>query len=191
MTDAAYFDALYASSDDPWGLASEPYEARKYALTLAALPRARYRRAFEPGCAIGVLTALLARRCDELLSWDGASAAVTQARKRVAGLGLGHVRLQQARVPGRWPAGAFDLVVVSELLYFLDSAERAALLERVTGSLEPAGQLIAVHWRHAFDEASGDGDQAHAEVDRTPELRRLVEHVERDFLLGVWERAGG
>lgn len=186
MTDATYFDQLYARTDDPWGLSTEPYEARKYALTLAALPRARYRRVFEPGCAIGVLTALLAQRCDELLAWDGATVALAQARARVAE--LGHVTVDEARVPIRWPAGGFDLVVVSELLYFLDAPERASLGDRVLDSLRPEGHLIAVHWRHGFDEASSDGDQVHAELAALPGLRRVVEHVERDFLLDVWER---
>ncbi len=186
MTHATYFDELYAHTGDPWGLSSEPYEARKYALTLAALPRERYRRVFEPGCAIGVLTALLARRCDELLAWDGAAAALEQARPRVGD--LDHVTLAQARVPGDWPAGRFDLIVVSELLYFLDAEARAVLLHRALSSLEPGGHLIAVHWRHGFDEASGTGDQAHAELADARGLQRLVTHTERDFLLGVWER---
>ncbi|MFE7421819.1 hypothetical protein [Rhodococcus sp. NPDC057529] len=61
----SYFDAMYAASPDPWGFGDRWYEQRKYALTLAALPRPRYRRAFEPGCSIGILTAALAHRCDE------------------------------------------------------------------------------------------------------------------------------
>lgn len=188
MTDATYFDDLYAHADDPWGLATEAYEARKYALTLAALPRARYRRGFEPGCAIGVLTSALAARCEALVSWDGAAAAVQHATERVR---AGHVRIEQRRVPGEWPDGSFDLVVVSELLYFLDADERIRLYERVRASLEPGGHLVAVHWRHAFDAASGTGDEAHAELATTPGWGRLVEHIEADFLLGVWERQGG
>ena len=34
---AAYFDALYAVDDDPWGFATSPYERAKYDRTLAAL----------------------------------------------------------------------------------------------------------------------------------------------------------
>jgi len=187
VTGAGYFDELYARTDDPWGLASEPYELRKHALTVAALPHRRYRRAFEPGCAIGVLTALLAERCDELVAWDGAAAAIDQARDRVR---AEHVRLELARVPGCWPDGGFDLVVVSELLYFLSPADRTTLYAQVCASLEPGGHLIAVHWRHAFAEATGTGDEAHREIAGVGGLCRRVEHVERDFLLGVWERTG-
>ena len=52
----AYFDRMYSESVDPWQLQSRWYEQRKYAITLALLPYARYRHAFEPGCSIGVLT---------------------------------------------------------------------------------------------------------------------------------------
>ena len=52
-----YFDALYAANDDPWSFTERWYERRKRALTIAALPHARYSRAFEIGCSIGTLTA--------------------------------------------------------------------------------------------------------------------------------------
>jgi hypothetical protein len=46
--DPGYFHDRYAASADPWGLAERWYEARKYALTVALLPRERYGAAFEP-----------------------------------------------------------------------------------------------------------------------------------------------
>ena len=78
---AAFFDAMYARSDDPWGFTTRWYEARKYALTLAALPRARYRRVFEPGCAIGALTGRLAERADSVVAMDVSAGALAQARR--------------------------------------------------------------------------------------------------------------
>ena len=69
---AGYFEALYAAAPDPWDFEGSDYERGKYAATLAALPQPRYARALEVGCSIGVLTALLAPRCDRLLAvWDG------------------------------------------------------------------------------------------------------------------------
>ena len=67
---AGYFDAMYQAAVDPWGFEERWYEQRKYAISLAQLPAARYRRAFEPGCSVGVLTQMLARRCDTLLACD-------------------------------------------------------------------------------------------------------------------------
>jgi SAM-dependent methyltransferase len=185
VTDPGYFDDLYAAVDDPWGLSTSAYERRKYALTVASLPAERYRRAFEPGCAIGVLTAQLAQRCDALVAWDGASHAIRQAQQR---LREPSVTFAVARVPADWPSGSFDLVLCSELLYFLDADGRAELRRRALLSLEPDGHLMAVHWRHGFDEAPSNGDEVHAELAATSGLESLVHHVEPDFRLDVWRR---
>ena len=48
-----YFERVYAASPDPWGFTTRWYEERKYALSLAMLPRRHYADAFEPGCSIG------------------------------------------------------------------------------------------------------------------------------------------
>jgi hypothetical protein len=93
-----------------------------------------------------------------------------------------------ARVPADWPSGSFDLVLCSELLYFLDADGRAELRRRALLSLEPDGHLMAVHWRHGFDEAPSNGDEVHAELAATSGLESLVHHVEPDFRLDVWRR---
>jgi SAM-dependent methyltransferase len=81
-----YFDALYDACDDPWGFRSRWYERRKRLLTMAMLPRERYRRAFEPGCGNGELSAQLADRCDSLLAADLNETAVHLAALRVAAM---------------------------------------------------------------------------------------------------------
>jgi methylase of polypeptide subunit release factors len=78
---------MYASSADPWELGSRWYEQRKYAITLALLPRQRYRHAFEPGCSVGVLTALLTQRCLQVTATDVAAAALDGADRRLRAAG--------------------------------------------------------------------------------------------------------
>ena len=58
---------MYDESDDPWDFETSWYERRMSAITLASLPRRRYRSAYEPGCSIGVLTGCLRTVCDALL----------------------------------------------------------------------------------------------------------------------------
>lgn len=177
-----YFERLYAASPDPWGFTTRWYEERKYALSLAMLPRRRYAEVFEPGCSIGVLTALLAPRCDRLLSWDASAEAVRRARERAP-----DARVERGSIPAQWPAGSFDLIVFSEVLYYLgpDDLDRAVgLAER---SLRPGGALLAVHWRHPVPEYPLTGDEAHAAVARSS-LSRLAEHREDDFLAEVYVR---
>ena len=186
MTSPDYFEQLYAESDDPWQLAEKHYEQRKYALTMAALPRARYERAFEPGCSIGQLTSLLADRCDELLATDPVARPLARARATVADE---HVTFEQGRVPDDWPAGSFDLIVLSELLYYLSVAERLEVRSAAVDSLAPGGHLVLVHWRHPFEAATCTGDEAHAEMRGGHDLVSVVEHVEDDFRLEVLGRA--
>jgi hypothetical protein len=38
----SFFTAIYAAAPDPWSFATSEYENAKYAVTLAALPRAHY-----------------------------------------------------------------------------------------------------------------------------------------------------
>ncbi len=79
----AYFDRMYEGSADPWQLQDRWYEQRKFAITMALLPHPRYRHAFEPGCSVGVLTGLLAARCDHVTATDVAPAAIDAARERL------------------------------------------------------------------------------------------------------------
>ena len=185
---ATYFDELYRHSDDPWKLREGWYESRKRALTLALLPRTRYRNAFEPGCANGELTVELAKRCDRLLAADLHERAVELARERVAG--ITHVRVEQRTVPREWPteAGPFDLIVISEFAYYLDSAELETLASRIAASLTTDGTLLACHWRRPFAEALETADAAHALFDARCGLTRLAHHDEADLLIDVWSR---
>jgi SAM-dependent methyltransferase len=183
---AAYFDAMYAGSPDPWSFRDRWYERRKRALTLAALPARRYRKALEPGCSIGLLTEGLAARCDEVLAFDTSEDAVATARSHLAG--APHVRVEQRRLPEDWPgeASAYDLVVLSEVGYYFGETDLDTVLAHVVTTLTGDGTLVACHWRHPVDDYPRSGDDVHAAIASRPELRRAVRHVETDFLLEVF-----
>jgi SAM-dependent methyltransferase len=174
---------MYTGAEDPWRFRTRWYERRKRDATLAALPRPRYRRGFEPGCSIGVLTAGLAERCDELVATDLDDRALATARAALAK--DDHVRVSRLTVPREWPDGIFDLVVVSELGYYLGPADQDLLLDRVVGSLAPLGTLLVCHWRHRVADYPSSGDAVHRRVLDRPELVRAVAHVEEDFRLDV------
>ena len=178
-----YFADMYAGAEDPWGFRSRWYEQRKRDVTLAALTRPRYRRAFEPGCSIGVLTAALADRCDEVVAADVDERAVTTARGSLAM--LGNVRVERLSLPQEWPDGMFDLVVISELAYYLGPAELDQLLDCAVGSLAPRGTLLACHWRHPVPDYPATGDEVHHRLLARPELDQAVSHLEEDFRLDL------
>ena len=181
-----YFDGLFAGSDDPWAFRQRWYEQRKRAITLAALPRPRYRSIFEPGCANGELSAELATRCDRLLCCDTAAAAVTLARTRLSL--FDHAEVRQSRLPGDWPNEQFDLIVLSEVGYYLDAGDLNQLIKQATQSLTVDGQLLACHWRPPIDGCPLNARQVHDLLHEHLHLPRLVLHQEADFLLELWSR---
>jgi SAM-dependent methyltransferase len=182
----AYFDDLYDANRDPWSLESRWYEQRKYALTVASLPRPHYRRGLEVGCSVGVLTELLAERCTTLLAVDVADAAVAATRRRTAG--VAGVTVERRVMPGDWPEGSFDLIVMSEVGYYLSLDDLRTLVSQAAASLESGGSLVAVHWRHEVADYPIRGGDVHAEFDKETSLTRLARHEEEDFLLEVYVR---
>jgi len=179
-----FFDRFYDGRSDPWGFESRWYEERKRAVLLAALPRPRFRAALEVGCSTGVLTAGLADRADAVVGVDVADAPLAVARRR---LGPGP-RLLRLDTPDEWPDGAFDLVVLSEVLYYYGRDDLDRALDRAVASLTDDGVLVACHWRHGVAEYPLGGDEVQARVVARPELGVLAHHEEDDFLLDVLAR---
>jgi SAM-dependent methyltransferase len=184
ILEPAYFDRMYAESEDPWGFTSRWYERRKYAITLAMLPDEHYPDAFEPGCSIGVMTEQLAPRCARLLSCDVSGAAVRSAAQRTSDLPGVHV--DQRVLPRDWPPGNFDLIVFSEMLYYFGGDDLRRVLDMSVAALRPGGTLLAVHWRHPVPEYPRTGDNVHETLASQPGLNRIAGHIETDFLAEVY-----
>ena len=181
-SDAA-FDAMFEGSEDPWGFETSWYERRKRAVTMAALPRHQLGRVLEVGCSTGVLAAELAERATSLLGTDLSAEAVRRARTRLEG--RTSVEVEQLRAPQQWPAGTFDLVVLSEVGYFWQPEELEEALARTVQSLADDGLLLLCHWRHPVQGWPLDGDDVHAAAVALPGLQVVVSHVEEDFRVDV------
>ena len=180
----AVFERMFEVSEDPWGFRNQWYEARKRDLLLACLPAARYRHAYQPGCANGELVAALAARCDRVLASDGAVEAVKLARQRVEF--LSHVEIAQAWMPDQWPAKTFDLIVLSEFGFYLSATALSTLIGRAKQSLGNGGTLLACHWRHPVAGYALNGDTVHQMLDAHLQWPTLVHHQEKDLVIDVW-----
>jgi trans-aconitate methyltransferase len=183
-----HFVNLYLAKDDPWDVATKWHDQRKYAVTMASLPRERYRRCYEPGCSIGLLTRMLAERCDEVLAVDCVESAVQQAAE--VNRDLANVRVATAMLPAELPEGTFDLVVIGDLLYYLSGDDLTALLDGLIQRLEPGGDLAAVHFRDRQDGGNYDGFNVHQALAGRPELDRVVRHEDEWFVLDVFRVRG-
>jgi SAM-dependent methyltransferase len=153
------FERHYAASADPWGYRTSAYERDKYEATLAALPSRPFDRALEVGCSIGVFTRLLAERCRQLVAIDFSSRAIALAREQLHD--LLDVELAQASFPEQAPAGEWDLIVCSEVLYYLDAQTFAEAVKWLRARLERGACVLAVSWRGEGVEEPLSGDEAH------------------------------
>ncbi|MDX3969129.1 MAG: class I SAM-dependent methyltransferase [Bradyrhizobium sp.] len=138
----SYFEAKYTADIDPWRFRTSDYERQKYRATIAALTKSVYRRGLEVGCSIGVLSALLAPRCDYLLALDGSQTAVTEARRQT----IPNLSFEVACLPDQFPQATFDLILLSEVLYYFSVADLARVAQLCLDAIEPGGDIVLCHW---------------------------------------------
>ena len=185
-----YFERVYAASDDPWQFETSDYEHRKYAATLAALPDTRYAAALEIGCSVGVLTEQLATRCERLLAIDINAAALERARQRLGG--TASVTFERRVLPGEFPAGTFDLIVLSEVGYYWSHDDLATAIRHIRDALRPGGVLVLVHYTPYVPDYPLTGDEVHAAFARAlTEYDQVRQDRQERYRLEVYRKRGG
>ncbi len=115
---ASTFDQRYQDEGDPWGYRTSDYEREKYRATLAACGDGPFRSALELAGSIGVFSAMLAPRCEELTTIDFSETAVAQARQELHDFPQATALIGE--IPGALPDRQYDLIVASEILYYLE-----------------------------------------------------------------------
>ncbi|MBA3809988.1 MAG: methyltransferase domain-containing protein [Solirubrobacterales bacterium] len=158
-TPASHFEALYESSTDPWDYLSSAYESEKYAATLAAIGPGPFAGALEVGCSIGIFSAMLAPRCGELVAMDFSARALRLAGARLAD--LANLELVQGSFPEQAPERAWELVVCSEVLYYLDRPALAMALQWLRVQLAGGARVVVVSWRGPCTSEPLCGDEVH------------------------------
>lgn len=183
-----YFDKVYAANDDPWNFASSEYEAEKYAATLKSLPRENYKNAFEIGCSIGVLTEKLAARCEKLLSVDVSEKALEQAKKRCEN--LPNIRFKVMQIPDEFPDEIFDLILISEVGYYLAPEDWQSAMEKTFAHLAENGQIALIHWTPIVHDYPQTGDAVHDSfADFAADKMRNLKSIRAEkYRLDVWEK---
>jgi len=183
---------MYANNPDPFGVRDTWYERRKLNVLLATLRRDMYAAAWDPACGTGHLATALAPRCEQVLATDASQQAVhlTSAIAQ----GLANVSVRNLRLPNLpATAPAYDLVVVSEVLFYLSAPDRTRtvqLLDTVTTNVVDA-EIVAVHWRHHAHDAQLSGVDVTEELDaglRDQAWTPAVRHDDPDFVLASWVR---
>jgi protein-L-isoaspartate O-methyltransferase len=183
-----YFEDMYRQNPDPWDFETSDYEAQKYQTTIEALPNPRYSNALEVGGSIGVLTALLAQRCDSVLSLDVSQTAQQQAIARCQD--LPQVRFNIAQVPQDFPQETFDLILLSEVGYYLSWSDLKQTQQLIIKYLKTNGHLLLVHWTLFAKDYPLTGDQVHDSFLQLPatDLKHLKGIRQERYRLDLFER---
>jgi protein-L-isoaspartate O-methyltransferase len=176
--DRAYFERVYADDDDPWRFESAWYERRKQALTMALLPNPRYESAFEPGCASGEITRLLATRAGRVLALELMPRIAARAARRLAD--LAHVEVRAGAIPDDWPDEDFDLILLSEVGYYVTAEGLTTVARLIDRTLRPGGDLVAVHYLRETDYPIAGGE-VHRLLDAHLGYTPLASYAEPDF----------
>jgi len=157
--DADFFNKMYAQNQDPWDFENSPYEREKYQATLDVIPNEKYKNVFEIGCSNGVLTQKLLTICQRLLAVDASEIAVKNAKDRLADYPF--VEVKEMTIPKDFPEDKFDLILFSEVGYFLTIEDLTIARDRMVEALLPEGHLLMVHWTPPVQEFPLTGDQVH------------------------------
>lgn len=187
MTDRELLDLYqerFKTDPDPWKFETSEYEQRKRAATVAACaPVLRRKATLELGAANGVLAAELAGFSARVVAIEAVEAAAALARGRLSELPGAEV--VEGLVPNDVPVGPYDLIVASEILYYLDEPSYRRTLDALPDWLDHGGRLVAVHWRTEGAERPRSADQVHADLRAAPELVPIEEHTTDDYRLDV------
>jgi SAM-dependent methyltransferase len=159
--DLAGFEKKFRENIDPWDYTNSRFEHFKRSVLLRACGHEKHGRVLELGCAIGETTRFLAPLCLRLLALDGSATAISEARRRVRST---NVCFLQATLPGQMPRGPFDLIVVSEIAYYLSAHDQAALGERLAAATAHRGRIVLLHHRQHFQDAAQSPALAHARL---------------------------
>lgn len=184
-----YFKDIYDRSEDPWNFETSAYEAAKYAATIAALPNKQEERVLEVGCSIGVLTRLLAHRCTHLLAIDVSQKALDIATRRCE-----HVRnvtFKKASFPKELPADQFNLIMVSEVAYYLSAADWKAAIGALYERLVSGGHIVLVHWLPEVPDYPQTGDEVHDRFEQLmrDKMKSVFSNRAENYRIDVWARS--
>ncbi len=138
---AAYFAARAADWDQIRALHAP--EERVEAALVAIIGDRPFRDLLDLGTGTGRMLELLAPRAARAVGVDQSAAMLALARARIDQAGLRHVSLRQGDIYAPpVERDAYDLVVIHQVLHFLDDPARA--LAEAARALAPGGRLAVV-----------------------------------------------
>lgn len=180
-----HFENLYRRKEDPWDYTQSPFEREKYEKTLNVIP-SEVKSILEVGSSEGVFTELLLQKGKRVVGIDISETALERARKRLKKY-HGQVELRKFNiVKDNGLPGNFDLILASEVLYYLGNKNvLLALEEKFLTFLKEDGYLLLVH----FYPSGKIIHDAFLERKRFAKVQEeITYHPERDYIVTLLQK---
>ena len=185
-TGQSFFEEMYRHNGDPWSFASSAYELSRYDTIVHALSMGRYRRAFEPGCSIGVLTERLASLCDRVEATDISPTAVAIAIERCSR--FPHVDIYCKPLDESFSVEDIDLLVLSEIGYYFDRDRWKTVADHLVRSVIKSGTILAAHWLGQSKDHRQHGDSVHDVLSSVGSISLEYSDRNAGFRLDRWRK---
>lgn len=179
-----YFEDLYRHNSDPWGYDAHWYEARKRQICLALLTKPRYPKVLEVGCSNGHLSFHLAQRAEQLVCIDVSKSAVRLASERLKE--FEHAVVENRKIPEDYSIQKYDLILISEMAYYLSADELHHFIEKLKHSLNDDGEILCCHWRHEIQDFELNAEQVHQAFQQHFPFHHYLSLNDPDFMIDLW-----
>lgn len=181
-----HFENLYRQKQDPWNYEHSHFEREKYLKTLQAIPE-EAETIWEIGCGEGVFTQLLLEKGKRVRGVDISPTALSRARERLKDFD-DRVCLQKLNIAREDIEGTFDLILASEILYYLGGKDvLQPLEEKFFRHLRPFGYLLLCHFYPS-------GKIIHNLYQENHRFYKVFEevtyHPHRDYIITLLKRNG-
>ena len=138
------FERLYLEKSDPWEMRSSAYERGKYKRTLDRILETRRgsERVLEIGCSIGSFTRQLAQYFRKVVAIDFSDEGIARAAEYCRN--MGNIRFIRSELQSLKVDAVFDVIVCSEILYYIDKRHAAVVCAQLQRFLAPNGIIAMV-----------------------------------------------
>jgi len=179
-----HFEELYRKKPDPWNYESYEFEKEKYLKTLLTIPN-DVKTIWEVGSSEGVFTQILLEHGKEVFGVDISETALQRARERLTKYG-DKIRLQKLDITQEDIDGTFDLIIASEILYYLGGKNVLfPLEEKFYRHLRPGGYLLLCH----FYPSGKIIHDIYRENKRFQEVsEEVTHHPHRDYIITLFKK---
>ena len=184
-----YFNNLYSVNIDPWNFRESEYEQEKYNHSIQTLKPHTYDYCLELGCSIGVQSEMLSDICRKVLAVDISEKAIVEAKKN-----YGHkanIEFRVKDVTENFPIGTYDLIICSEMAYYLKSKDLMKLFDNVNKSLRLHGKFLMVHWTGFVPNYPLSGNEVHDVFSKNAidwGFQELVHQKHQKYRLQLWDK---